>query len=379
MSGPPPTAELRARRQAFAARLREGQLPLALLWQPATVCYFSGNEIPGPNAILLDAEAHGIVICDEYHEYNFRALQDDLEVRPYPYTGTYTAGLFEHAGETIDQSGWAEGPVGVELRDLRRAAWLALEQRLPRARLTAVDELVGSLRLVKSPLELTYVRQAAEAVRHAYAAAAEALKRATSERELAQIIYRELIGAGSEAVAGQPYVKSGPRALLTHAHWSDREIGRDDHVLLEIGASVHRYHAALMRSRMEPHPSRDYRRAVAAVVDGRDAYLRALRAGIMAEELHAVYLEVLDRHGVRHWNRHGSGYSLGIAFPPNWGELAHLALITGVATRLEAGMVLHVSSGLTAPEAGVPHIALSECVLLTETGCERLIELGDFL
>jgi len=42
-------------------------------------------------------------------------------------------------------------------------------------------------------------------------------------------------------------------------------------------------------------------------------------------------------------------------------------------------MVLHAISGLTEPDAGVGHVGLSECVLVTPQGVEKLINVEDFL
>jgi Xaa-Pro dipeptidase len=150
-------------------------------------------------------------------------------------------------------------------------------------------------------------------------------------------------------------------------------------VLLEVAACVERYHAPIMRSRLGDRDDADYRATVEAVVAGRDAYLDALRPGVTIAALHAAHEAALDQRDMRHRNRHAGGYSLGVAFAPLWGEMNLLMIGPSDDRPLRAGMALHVISGLTDPEAGIPHIGLSECVLVTETGYERLVDAPDFL
>jgi Xaa-Pro aminopeptidase len=134
-----------------------------------------------------------------------------------------------------------------------------------------------------------------------------------------------------------------------------------------------------MRTRLPEKTTSDLRRAIDAVVAGRNTYLDIIKPGLTAAQVHEAYLATLDRHGVRKWNRHSSGYSFGIAYPPYWGELRHLILAKGVEVPLQANMVLHAISGLTEPRAGVGHVGLSECLLITHNGVEKLISIEDFL
>lgn len=95
--------------------------------------------------------------------------------------------------------------------------------------------------------------------------------------------------------------------------------------------------------------------------------------------MHRAYLEALREYGVAEWSRHVSGYSMGIGFPPLWGELRLLSVNAGVDTELQPGMVLHLLSGVCEPELGIPHVGLSDCLLITEQGAERLIDMPEYL
>ena len=365
--------EVPARLARLAGELSRAGVAGGLFWDPATVCYLTGNEISGPNLLWLEASGKAIVFCDEYDAYNVSLGAPGLEIRP----ARYWLDPLDPALDHLASAGAAR--IGLELKDIRQAVREKIAERLPHAEVVAVDELVTRQRLVKSSGEQSAIRRAASIVGQAYEAARALLASPTSEREVAASIYHALVLGGSDYVASQPYVKSGPRALQTHARWGDRAIATTDHVLLEIGAAVHRYHAALMRTRLPDERSPALQRAIDAVRAGRDAHLAVLKPGITAGMLHEAYLQALDRYSVRAWNRHSSGYSLGLAFPPYWGEIKLMTLTRASERRLEPGMALHVISGVTEPDAGVPHVGLSECVLVSDHGFERLIGAPDFL
>jgi Xaa-Pro aminopeptidase len=63
-----------------------------------------------------------------------------------------------------------------------------------------------------------------------------------------------------------------------------------------------------------------------------------------------------------------SGYSIGLGFPPGWGEPHVLSLKPNVHTVLDENMTLHIVPSLHIP--GMTIFGLSETVRVTATGCE---------
>ena len=68
------------------------------------------------------------------------------------------------------------------------------------------------------------------------------------EQEVAASIFATMMREGSEYLATESYVASGPRSGAMHSSWSERVIGAGETVLIEIGPCVKRYNAALMRT-----------------------------------------------------------------------------------------------------------------------------------
>jgi Xaa-Pro dipeptidase len=100
------------------------------------------------------------------------------------------------------------------------------------------------------------------------------------------------------------------------------------------------------------------------------AIIEAIRPGVTSHEVNAVVGAVTAKAGLPGVVRKRAGYSVGLNFPPDWGEGAFLDLKNDDPTVLRAGMVFHVPASLRLPEEAP--VALSETVLVTESGREVL-------
>jgi len=65
-----------------------------------------------------------------------------------------------------------------------------------------------------------------------------------------------------------------------------------------------------------------------------------------------------------------AGYSMGIAFAPDWSEGTILHLNKGYDVELVPGMVFHIP--ITLRDYAKFTVAVSETVVVTETGCRAL-------
>lgn len=368
-----PLAEYRSRRAMLASHARGAGLSAIVVWSPPTLTYLTGNDISASAALVIDASGAATVVTDDYDTFNFESIGDDqLRIVPLPYVEDPFEKVVQHL-----VSSYGRGCViGAELSGI---SWKARSLLGSAADVAAVDDRLTAMRLIKTEAELGLMRRAARSLEAGILAVQPDLSSPTTEATIASRLYAGIIAADSEPLASQPYVKSGARALLTHARWSSKPVAPDEHVLIEAAASIGRYHVAIMRSRLARDRSQHYLRAVAAVTAARDKYLESARPGVTAHEVHEEYVRTLRKEGVGAWNRHACGYSLGLASPPLWGETDLLFVTRNNQRELAPGMVLHLIAGLTEPALAVPHIGLSECVLITNTGCERLVHLPDFL
>ena len=102
------------------------------------------------------------------------------------------------------------------------------------------------------------------------------------------------------------------------------------------------------------------------------ALLEALRPGRTSHEVNAAAVSASRPVAGDVSILKRAGYSVGLNFAPDWGEGVFLDLCTGNHTEIEAGMVFHMPQTMRVGDA-LP-TAISETVLVTDSGCEVLTE-----
>jgi Xaa-Pro dipeptidase len=134
---------------------------------------------------------------------------------------------------------------------------------------------------------------------------------------------------------------------------------------------VHRYHAVLIRT-LHVGPPRDkkFLRLVDLSLEGLHDGLATLRAGVTSAAVDDALKGPVRRAGMGETAFSRGGYSVGIGFPPDWGEGRTQSIKQGDPTVLQANMTFHLLSNLW--YEGKTLVAFSETVRVTESGCEVL-------
>lgn len=263
---------------------------------------------------------------------------------------------------------------------LERNSWFVsltlagrIEDALSDLTLSDGSGLAEGLRAVKSPAELDAIRKAASYAQTGLSAAIETCRAGVTENDVTAAMMAAAISAGSEAMAMEPLVSSGPRSGVPHATWRRRRLEPGDGVFLELAASHDRYHSALMRSVWIGSPPQEAQDMMDVAERALDAALAAMAPGRPCSAPHVAAQQVIDAAGMTDAFRKRIGYSIGTAFAPDWGEGAILSLFTGVDRLLEPGMVFHLPSTLRS--YGAYTVGVSETVIVTESGIEVLSDL----
>jgi Xaa-Pro dipeptidase len=227
--------------------------------------------------------------------------------------------------------------------------------------------------MLKSAAELDAIRAAAGYAQAGILAGIEACASGTDENAIAAAMLYAATQAGSEAMAMEPLVSSGPRSGLPHMTWRRRTLSHGDPVFLELAGSHARYHAALMRTVWVGAPPVEAQRMMDCSLHALDAALASIRPGVPCCVPHNAAQAVIDEAGYTAAFRKRIGYSMGVAFAPDWGEGAILSLFSDVSRPIEAGMVFHLPATLRS--YGHWTVGASETVIVTEQGAVPLSSL----
>ena len=272
----------------------------------------------------------------------------------------------------LADKGWGKGRIGVELDAYyyTAKAHACLVAGLPNAEIVDSELLVSWVRSVKSAGEIAYMRDAARLVEGAMRAAYEVIEPGVRECDaIAKIQAAQVAGQPSYAgdVTALPAtILGGENASAPHLMWSDRRFGANETVALELAGARRHYTAGLARTMqlgMMPDAVADVAKAV---LEGMEAVLGAVKPGETAESVEAAWRAVIARYGLKKESR--IGYSIGIAYPPDWGEHT-ISLRAGDKSILTPGNTVHSILGMWMDGWGME---VSETILVTETGSETI-------
>lgn len=352
--------------------MREHNLDGLISTLPDAIHWFTGFDTIGylwSQALLIDHnEGDPTLFTRTTEEPGVR--QTTFIADPVLYD-IATTDPVELLAEAVRKGGMASGRLGIDLAafTLLPSNWERLKAALPEVEWMDTTEIVADLRLVKTPAELAYQYQAAEMADHAMRTALEAVRPGISEVELAGVAAHALGEAGSEYVAIPPMVVSGPRSAMVHGMASRRTISRGDVVCIELGASVHRYHAIVMRTAVVGAATSRVREVAACLREAYEAAVAAVGPGVRPEAPDEAANGVLARLDLVRRRCHRIGYSLGIAYPPGW--LEPMTLVAGDKHILSPGMSFSIEPNLTLGDEGFG-LKLGDTVHCTAQGGERL-------
>ncbi|MEE4361689.1 MAG: Xaa-Pro peptidase family protein [Pseudomonadales bacterium] len=349
-------------------------LDVLLVRAPENITYLTGYETPGYykyHCLVVAPGMDPVLIlrrfeCLNVAEYSW--LTRIVPVDDWQAPPLVTA-------QVLRDLGLQRSRIGIEKR-----GWFytvdeheQLTAGLPEAELVDCGAVVWDVRLRKSEEELAMIRRSASIVDRAMSAGIEIARPGISDDHINAEVHRVIFESGGEYMSLPPFILSGERTCLPHQTARGTLVGERDLVFMEISATKFRYCAALMRTAFIGQPSRRERRVAEACIRAVETAMATMRPGVTAEAVDIAARAEVERAGFGEYFRHRLGYSVGVNYPPDWGEGEIMSLCRGEQRVLEPGMVFHlVPLCLVYRQFG---IGFSETVRITEDGCERFSEL----
>lgn len=364
-------AEYEGRLARFQQTLQTIGVDVAVVNTPENICYLVGHETSGYytyQCLIVPASGAPTLLTRVTETVNGRETTYLENIVGYPDVDDPLV----LTAELVKSIAPGASMVGLESRSwfLVPEHFEALSAALAPSTISRIDDSIAQLRLIKSEAEIAMIRAAAAITDAGVRAGALAAVPGVRERDVAAIAFGEMIRQGSEYVGMEPFVASGPRAGTIHASWTDRPIEAGEGILLEMSATKGRYNAPLMYTVWSGQLTGDSARMAEACQAARDATVALVRPGHTPAEAHLQCRATIEEFGLAHTYRKRSGYSVGIAFAPDWGEGHILSLKETEHREFQPGMVVHVVPTLRL--AGIAGQGFSATVLVTEDGNEIL-------
>jgi Xaa-Pro aminopeptidase len=244
------------------------------------------------------------------------------------------------------------------------------------AELVEIGDVLADLRLYKSPEELALLRLAGQIARIGATEFTRCISPGVTELSIAS----HAVLAMNEATAAldprlptssYAYCHAGIHTLSPHQHPTGTLIRRDEVIALNVFAVLAGYCVELERTYAIGDPGEKAQHAIAVVGEAFEVGRSALVSGTPAGDVHRAASNVLKKHDLGQFIRHGTGHAHGIMIGATSREEG--GELRSYNTRAVApGMAFSVEPGLYFPgEFGVRH---SDVFLIGNEGVELITE-----
>lgn len=312
--------------------------------------------------VVLPADGEPVLVADDRPERD-----SDLAIGEISVTGDVTGSVIA----TLQKAGLAEGRVGVAGSDtLPWSLHNALAEALPEVTWVPADDILGRLRMVKSPGEIAMLRRASQVGSRA--------TEAMLERAVPGATHGEVVAAGMEVlvVAGgilyNSFMSSGKggndpvTVASSFPTWGSDDVLEDgDWFHVGISGAVDGYYFDHARSKPVGHATAEQVRVFEAPLLAVREAMAVIRPGVTAAEIARAGREKLESLGFEfEGSFKGFGHGIGLGWDSPW-------LVESDHTPIEENMVLCV-------ERSVRHMGyvgdFEETVVVTKNGCELLTD-----
>jgi Xaa-Pro dipeptidase len=364
--------EFGARLEKLRGKMAEAGVAICLLSVPENIFYLTGLDHWGyfaPHLLIVPAEDEMVLITRAMERVTIANQVRNARFEGHADSETAADVAARVLADVVGPS----ARIGVEAwsAGLPHGLAEALKRALPNVAWVDVSGVVDTLRMVKSPAEQNFLRQAARVSDAAAAAAIKAIRAGASEREVAAEAHRGMILAGGTFPGQGPFIRSTARLGEEHTTWAGTRFKPGDSVFMELSGCVGRYHAPLGRLVHVGRAPEDACAMAMVTAAAFDAVVAALWPGAPFRDVYAAWQGVVDRAGLSDYRRHHCGYVVGAGFPPSWTAGAKpVGLRHDSDLVVATGMSFHVLSWLMGTGRG--DFFISNAVLIGENGAEVL-------
>jgi Xaa-Pro dipeptidase len=343
--------------------LKTRKLDLLVIEPSTNFQYFTGYN-PGRSErlilLMIPATGDAAIICPSFEVERIKRNSAISDVRGWEEQDD-PWGLVKKAGSAFKPPR-RNGTVAVE-PSTSYQSFLKLEDKLSNWRFVNGAPVTERLRIIKSPEEIELIRRAIAATEASMAATFSQLAVGMTERDVAQLLSREMASRGSP---GGGLVQFGPSSALPHGGPSAGQLARETVVLIDAGSRVEGYTSDITRTIwFGDAPSEEFRKVYNIVHDAQTAALETAKPlRTQCQELDRAARKVITDAGYGQYFTHRLGHGMGMdGHEPPY-------MVEGNEIRLEPGMVFTDEPGIY--QLNKFGVRIEDDCVMTENGVEVL-------
>ncbi len=227
---------------------------------------------------------------------------------------------------------------------------------------------IEQCRMVKSDFEIHLLKQAQKASEKIMHQFLNEIKPGVSEKwlhhRLLSLIYQndELDGPSF-----LPIIASGESAWGIHSYYTDRQIRKNDCIVIDMGVKYRGYCSDMTRTVFLGKPTSQMKAVYQIVLDARSVAESTLKPGIFNHRADLAARKVFEQAGYLKNFSHGLGHSIGLCVH----EAPYLSYVKK-RQLLKENMLFTIEPGVYLQDQF--GVRIEDTVLLTESGCKNITQ-----
>ncbi|SJZ95218.1 M24 family metallopeptidase [Consotaella salsifontis] len=368
--------EFQTRKEALMAGMAERKLDAILLFAQESMYWLTGYDTFGFcffQCLALKADGEMRLLTRSADLRQARATSNIETVVVWRHR--LNADPAMDLRDMLDDMELLGARIGVEwaTHGLTAANGRAVEQRLGSfATLIDASDLVPLLRMIKSPAEIAYMREAADLADRAFEATLPLVRPGVNEAAILHALQGTILAEGGDYPANPFVVGSGPYALLSRYTSGRRTLEAQDQLTLEWAGVKAQYHVPSMRTIIIGKPTQRHEELYAATREALTAAEEVLRPDHTFGEVFDVHAAVLEAHDLARHRLSTAGYAVGARFAPTW--MDRPMFVTGSTRPILPNMTVFVHMVIMDSDSGTA-MSIGRTYLTTTTDPEPLSRL----
>src|SRR5258706_14252166 len=337
--------------------LKSRKLDLLVVEPSTNFQYFTGYN-PGRSErlilLMIPAGRAPVIVCPSFEVERIKRNTVISDARGWEE--------HENPWTLVGKAAGPAGVVGIEPTTSYQS-YRRLARTLPGWRFEDGALVTERLRIIKSPEEITLIRQAIAATAASIAATFAQLAVGMSERDVSALLSREMASRGSP---GGGLVQFGTSSALPHGGPSAGQLTRETVVLIDAGSRVEGYTSDITRTIwFGDAPSDEFKKVYNIVHDAQTAAIENAKPGVtQCQQVDRAARKVITDAGYGQYFTHRLGHGMGMdGHEPPY-------MVEGNTTVLEPGIVFTDEPGVY--QLGKFGVRIEDDCMMTPTGVEVL-------
>jgi len=292
------------------------------------------------------------------------------------YIHTWPLHPYQYLAEIIKERKWENLNIGLEMDSHYFTAYCyeTIKKGLPNAKFKDAERLVNWVRFVKSNTEIKLMQSAARIVENGMKTAFKSISPGVRQCDAVAEIQKALFNGTKEFGGDYPSIATllptGKGTSASHLTATDEKFVSGEATIIEIAGAYKRYHCPMARTVLLGKKDQKKIDTMKATNEALDAGIEITKPGNTVDDIAQKFWRILDKYKIKKDSR--TGYSIGIGYPPDWGEQT-FNILKGDKTILQPNVTFHMIAVMQFEDWGVE---ASEAVRVTETGSELFCNLS---